>query len=146
LKTKAKILYVDDESGNVRVFRSIFKRFYTVLTAESAKQGIEVLRSQNDIQLIITDQRMPEMTGVEMLKAINEEFPNLIRIILTGYSDIDVIIEAVNECNLYRYITKPWKDDEIKQAIEQGLETYKLRKENNELLSLLQVNNQQLDK
>ena len=103
MKTKAKILYVDDESGNIRVFRSIFKRFYTVLTAESAKEGIEILRNQSDIQLIITDQRMPEMTGVEMLKAINEEFSNLIRIILTGYSDIDVIKKYNLPIQLYYY-------------------------------------------
>lgn len=146
LKTKVKILYVDDEGGNVRSFRTIFKRRYEVFTALSAKEGMSILRDNKDIQLIITDQRMPEMTGIEMLKEINNEFPELIRIILTGYSDIEVIIEAVNECNLYRYVTKPWNDDDLRQAIIQGLETFKLRKQNQELLVELQNNNQNLEK
>ena len=89
------ILYVDDEENNLVSFRAAFRRDYTIRTASSGQQGIDLLR-QTAVDLIITDQRMPEMTGVRFLEQILPEYPHTIRMILTGFSDIDAVIGAIN--------------------------------------------------
>jgi adenylate cyclase len=94
-KEKFPILYVDDEEHNLISFEATFRKEYKVHTAKSAEEGITIMRG-NDIKLVITDQRMPEMTGIQFLEKIAPEFPDTIRMILTGFSDIGVIIEAIN--------------------------------------------------
>ncbi|HSZ26352.1 MAG TPA: response regulator [Cytophagaceae bacterium] len=139
---KIKILYIDDEINNLAAFKANFRRIYDVYTAESAAEGRKILES-NEIAIIITDQRMPEMTGVEFLESIVNEFPNPIRILLTGYTDHQALIDAVNKGQIYRYINKPWNEEELKMFINQAYEVYFLKKENIELTkSLLQANKQ----
>jgi response regulator RpfG family c-di-GMP phosphodiesterase len=106
---KYNILYVDDEQHNLNSFKAAFRRHYNVYTALGAKEGIEVLNT-NPIHLIITDQRMPEMTGVEFLEKAIGLYPETIRMILTGFSDVEDIIRAINTGRIYRYITKPWQE------------------------------------
>ncbi len=142
---KANILYVDDEESNLHVFRSIYYTKHNVFTAKSATEGLAVLEKTN-IQIIITDQRMPLISGVEFLKRVIEEYPDTIRIILTGYSDIEVIIDAINSCGIYRYFTKPWEVDEMNMAMDRALEIYGLRKENRQLIESLQYANEGLEK
>jgi len=126
------ILYVDDEIHNLNSFKAAFRRFYNVYTALSAKDGIEIMR-ETPIHLIITDQRMPEMTGVEFLeKAIGIQ-PESIRMILTGYSDVEDIIRAINTGRIYRYITKPWSEQELKLTIDLALESLDLKIRNTQL-------------
>lgn len=131
------ILYVDDEEQNLISFKATFRRFYKIFTAKSGKEGIDILRN-NDIQLIITDQRMPEMTGVEFLEKILPEYPDAIRMILTGFSDIEAIIKAINSGRVFRYITKPWDENELKMTIENARQIYQLQKKNKSLLYDLQ--------
>ena len=139
---KIKILYIDDEVNNLSAFKANFRRTYDVYTAESAAEGRKILES-TDIEIILTDQRMPEMTGVEFLESIVKEFPNPIRILLTGYTDMQALIDAVNKGQIYRYLNKPWNEEELKMFINQAYEVYSLRKENTELTkSLLQANKQ----
>ena len=139
---KIKILYIDDEVNNLSAFKANFRRIYEVYTAESAAEGRKILES-TDIEIILTDQRMPEMTGVEFLESIVKEFPNPIRILLTGYTDMQALIDAVNKGQIYRYLNKPWNEEELKMFINQAYEVYSLRKENTELTkSLLQANKQ----
>ena len=111
------ILYVDDEMDNLRVFKAAFRRKYTVELASSAEEGIRILK-EKPIDLIITDQRMPEMTGVEFLKEIVPLYPDTVRMVLTGYSDLSAIVEAINLGQIYRYIGKPWDEGELNVAIE----------------------------
>lgn len=101
---KYGILYIDDEPDNLTVFKSAFRRHYNIHLANSAEEGMAVL-NQADIQLVITDQRMPGVTGVEFLKTTVQKHPKIIRMIMTGYSDIDVVIQSINQGHVYRYIT-----------------------------------------
>lgn len=122
------ILYVDDEESNLRVFDSVFSRYYNIYTANNGNTAIEMLRN-HEIHMIITDQKMPEMTGTDLLEKTLDEFPDIIRIILTGFADIQAIIKAINKCSIYKYITKPYENSEVKQIIEKGLEIYNMRQE-----------------
>lgn len=141
-KKRINILYVDDEVDNLLAFKASFRRFYNVYTVESAEEGQKIL-GEVEIEIILTDQRMPEMTGVEFLKSIIEKHPDPIRMLLTGYTDIDVIKEAINKGEIYKYIEKPWDNEYLKMIIDKAVEVYRLRKENIELTkSLIQANKQ----
>ncbi len=141
---KHSILYVDDELVNLNVFKATFRRDYEIFTANSAQEAMEILRQQS-IDLIISDQRMPKMTGVEFLKWTLTDYPHAIRIILTGFSDTEAIIAAINECDIYRYITKPWDIEEMRLALRKATETFRLRKENEQLLKSLQEAKESLE-
>ena len=140
---KYNILYIDDEPDNLRTFRAGFKWDYNIHTAQSAFEGFDIL-AENDIHLIISDQRMSGLSGTEFFKRVKKRFPDPLRIILTGYSEMDIIIRAINDCGIYKYITKPWEEEEMKQTIENALEVYQLRKDKETLLNKLQVANQKL--
>jgi len=137
------ILYVDDEENNLNSFRAALRRYYNVFTALSGEEGIEIL-TKNDIHVVVTDQRMPNMTGVQFLQHIPGD-QNNIRIILTGFTDMESIIEAINTGMVYRYIRKPWDKDELKITIDNAIETIMLRRNNKKLISELQTNNEQLE-
>ncbi len=140
----ANILYVDDEPHNLSAFAATFRRMYKVFTAESAEDGRKILDTE-DIQVIITDQRMPKTTGFEFLASILEKYPEPIRMILTGYTDIDAVIDAINKGQVYRYIQKPWMEEDLRINIDKAIEIYTLRKENRELTEKLLIANQQLE-
>jgi|GEM_PF-681951 len=138
---KYNVLYLDDEESNLRIFRAAFKHHYKIFTAKSGLEGIEVLK-QEEIHLIITDQRMPKMTGVEFLENIIPNYPDPIRIIITGFADIEDIVRALNKCGIHRYIVKPWNREELKLTIDKALETYQLKKDNSGLVQeLKEINN-----
>ncbi len=132
-KEPYNILYVDDEEQNLTSFRAAFRRHFTVHTAISAREGLRIIR-ETPIHLIVTDQRMPEMTGVQFLEAVIPECPDAVRMILTGFSDIDAIIKAINSGRVYRYITKPWNETELKMTLDAALEFYALQSRNKRLL------------
>jgi class 3 adenylate cyclase len=133
---KFPILYVDDEEHNLTSFAATFRKEYKIHTASNGYDAIEIMR-QNDIKLVITDQRMPEMTGIQLLEKISPEFPDSIRMILTGFSDIDVIIEAINSGRVFRYITKPWDENELRMTIENARQLFDLKSSNKALLAEL---------
>ncbi len=143
-KKTSSILYVDDEESNLRIFKSSFRRHYTIFTAISGKEGLEVLEN-NAVQLVISDQKMPEMTGVEFLERVAENFPHTVRIILTAYSDTEDIMRAINKCGIFRYLVKPWNKDEMLLTIDKALETYNLRTENRQLVKALKIANEDLE-
>ena len=138
------ILYVDDEQNNLTAFKATFRRDFKIFTAISAAEGVKVL-DEEDIHILITDQRMPVMTGVEFLESILEKYPDMIRILLTGYTDIEAVIDAINKGQVYRYITKPWDETELRMTIKNAFEVYNLKKENKELLIKLKRANEQLE-
>jgi serine phosphatase RsbU (regulator of sigma subunit) len=138
------ILYLDDERDNLIVFNSAFRRDYEVHLASSGLEGIEILR-KHEIMVIITDQRMPEMTGIQFLEKIIPDYPYAIRMIMTGFSDIEAIIQAINTGRVYRYITKPWNKEELKINIDKAIEIYQLRSQNRKLIQDLREANQTLE-
>ena len=141
---KIKILYVDDELNNLISFKAVFRVKYTIFTAISAEEAIKILRA-NELNIIITDQRMPHMTGVEFLESILEEFPDPIRILLTGYTDMSAVVDAINKGKIFHYLTKPWIEEELDMTIQRAFEVYKQRLDEKELNSKLTLSNEQLE-
>lgn len=135
-KPQIRVLYIDDEKNNLTSFKANFRLDFDVYIAESALEGKAILEKK-DIHIIITDQRMPVMTGVEFLESIMVEYPNPIRILLTGYTDLETVIEAVNKGKIYQYVRKPYVADELKTLILQAYQEYdnreKLRRVNEQL-------------
>ncbi len=129
---KYPVLYVDDEADNLDVFRFNFRSLFHVHTATSGEEGLEILKRE-PIAVILTDQRMPKMTGVEFLRAAHLVRPQALGIILTAYRDVDVLLEAIQMGHVYRFITKPWKAAELTSVITQVQEFYYLREENDRL-------------
>ncbi len=134
---KIKVLYIDDERVNLLAFKASYRLDFEIFTATSAEQGIEILNN-NSIEVIIADQRMPGTTGVNFFASILETHPNPIRILITAYSDINAIIDAINKGKVYRYITKPWNELELKSAIENAYKIYLLKEQNANLTSKYQ--------
>jgi sigma-B regulation protein RsbU (phosphoserine phosphatase) len=143
-KDKYTILFVDDEVINLRLFSVAFRRDFNVITASSGAEALEVL-DNNDVKLILTDQQMPGMLGTEFLEKTIEKYPDVIRMIVTGFADIDAIAQAVNKVGIYKYITKPWDNRELKLTMDKALETYELKNERNNLVKKLEEANQSLE-
>lgn len=141
---KIRILYVDDEENNLQAFKATFRRDFKIFLAISAKEGEDIL-AREEIDLIITDQRMPEKTGVEFLESIIPTHPKPIRILLTGYTDIQAVIDAINKGQVYHYLTKPWEEDYLRTVIRNAFEVYALRRENERLTEALLKANEQLE-
>ncbi len=143
-KSKPKVLYVDDEVHNLTAFRANFRRDFEIFTAESGEEGLRILTAEWP-EVVVTDQRMPQMTGIEFLMKVQAITNAPIRLLLTGYSDINAVIDAINKGQVYRYLTKPWNDDELRNAVLSAHELFELRKHNAELLKALERANDQLE-
>lgn len=141
---KANVLYIDDEVSNLTAFKAAFRRSFNVFIAESANEGYKILEN-NKIQVILTDQRMPQVTGIEFLKSIIEKYPEPIRILVTGYTDVEVIKDAINSGQVYKYVDKPWNNDRLKIIIDKAYEVFCLREENKQLTKDLERVNKQLE-
>jgi DNA-binding NtrC family response regulator len=139
------VLNIDDEVNNLNSFKAAFRRDFNIYTASSAKEGKKIL-DNSEIGVIITDQRMPGMTGIEFLESIIAIYPDTIRILLTGFSDINAVMDAINRGQVYKYLVKPWQNDELKMYIDNALEIYNLRKENKELSHKLELANLEIER
>lgn len=117
------ILYVDDEPINLELFKINFRNDYKVITATSARTGIEIIEKEN-ISVIISDLKMPEMNGIEFIEYIKNSSPEKVCILLTAYIESDVMLKAINQELIFRYITKPWKKDDVKNVIELAFEKF----------------------
>ena len=138
------VLYIDDEINNLNSFKASFRRDFEIYTAQSARDGRKILDTY-EIGVIITDQRMPGMTGIEFLESILSVYPDTIRILLTGFSDMNAVMDAINRGQVYKYLVKPWQNDELRLYIQNALEIYHLRKENKDLAHKLQLANKELE-
>ena len=134
-----KLLIVDDEMANIRLLERLFRLDYSCLTASSAEEAIELL-DQHEVAVIITDQRMPSMTGVELLKRSAARRPHMVRILLTGYTDLEALIDAVNCGLVYMYVNKPWNNDDLKLRVSRAVQHYQTNKQQH----LLAANNERL--
>lgn len=141
---KIKILYLDDEENNLQAFKATFRRDFKIFLAISAKEARELLK-EVEVDIIITDQRMPEETGVEFLESIIPIYPKPVRLLLTGYTDIQAVIDAINKGQVYHYLTKPWEEDYLRTVIKNAFEIYTLRRENEKLTEALIQSNEQLE-
>jgi CheY-like chemotaxis protein len=131
---KPKMLVVDDEPDNLDLLYRTFRRNFNVFKADSGIQALDVLKAEGEVAVIISDQRMPEMKGTEFLSKTVPEFPNTVRIILTGFTDIEDLVEAINSGQVYKYITKPWDPNELKSVVQRAAETYELLNQRTEEL------------
>jgi CheY-like chemotaxis protein len=136
---KPKMLVVDDEPDNLDLLYRTFRRDFQVLRAESGVLALEVLAAEGEVAVIISDQRMPEMKGTEFLSKTVPQFPNTMRIILTGFTDVEDLVEAINSGQVYKYITKPWDPNELKAVVQRAAETYELLKQRTEELRRAQA-------
>ncbi|MFS8085717.1 MAG: response regulator, partial [Acidobacteriota bacterium] len=117
---KYKIMIVDDEPVNLRTLERLFRRDYQVVTAQSGAEALTLLQ-QHDVALLISDQRMPEMCGIELMKNTVALRPQMVKILLTGYTDVSALIEAISCGLVYRYLTKPWDNEDLRQTVSRAL-------------------------
>jgi len=134
-----KIMIVDDEPANLRVLERLFRSDYQVVTAASGAEALSLLE-QHDVALLISDQRMPAMTGIELMVKTVAIRPHMVKILLTGYTDVGALIDALNSGLVYRYLTKPWNNDELRLTVSRALEHYEMMKSKH----LLGMENQRL--
>ncbi len=144
LDKKIVVLYVDDEENNLISFKATFRLKYQVYTAISADEAIKIMGTK-PVDVIITDQRMPNMTGVEFLENIIGKYPDPMRILLTGYADMGAVVDAVNKGKIFHYLAKPWDENELDMTIQRAFEVYSERKNIKEMNGKLAVSNDQLE-
>ena len=124
---KHTILIVDDEVNNLQLLRRTLRHDYNIMTASNGKEALEIVEHHGkEISLIVSDQKMPEMQGTEFLKQVSNEYPDIIKILLTGHLDVDAIVDSINDCHLYQYIVKPFDPEVLKMTIDGGIEKYNL--------------------
>ncbi|MBD2473159.1 response regulator [Nostoc sp. FACHB-145] len=128
VKSKPKILVVDDEPDNLDLLYRTFYRDYKVLRATSGPAALDLLAQEGEVAVIISDQRMPIMSGTEFLSLTATQYPDIIRIILTGYTDVEDLVEAINAGKVFKYVTKPWEAEELKAVVRQALDTHNVLK------------------
>lgn len=139
------LLIVDDEENIISSLKRVFHRDkYKILSATNARKGLEIL-SKNDVGVIISDQRMPNMTGTEFFSEVKQKYPKSIRIVLSGFTELKSITEAINEGSVYKFFTKPWDDDQLRENIQDAFEYYELEKENERLNNELMSVNKELE-
>ena len=143
-KSRAAILYIDDEEHNLVAFKAVLRRDFEIYTAISVKEARKYLEDY-EISIIVSDQRMPQTSGVQFFSEIKNSHPEPIRILLTGYSDMEAVVDAINKGEVYRYLTKPWDSDYMKSILYQAMELFDLRRENKRLINDLKKANEQLE-
>lgn len=140
-----RVLYIDDEESNLNAFKAGFRRQYEIYTAISASEGLKILQNVV-LHVIIADQKMPQTTGVEFFKSIAKTHPDPVRILLTGYTDIEALADAINHGDIYRYITKPWNDLELHNSIKNAYDAYKAKIDLREKITELEKTNDELNR
>lgn len=144
METKISVLYVDDEENNLISFKATFRLKYRIYTALSGVDAMQIVE-QYPIDIIITDQRMPQMTGVEFLEEVIKVNPDPMRILLTGYADMTAVVDAVNKGKIFHYLSKPWSEQELDETIQKAHEIFAERKKIKESFSQLEITNEQLE-
>ena len=133
-----RLLLVDDEMANLQKLQRTFVDHYEVSAAQSGEEALDILR-RTTVDVIITDQKMPNMTGIEFLELSQREYPNLVRIVLTGFTEVDDLIAAINMGKVHKYITKPWEPEDLRMAVREALEKKELLRENERLAAELKL-------
>ena len=137
MSSRAGVLYLDDEENNLFSFRALFRRDFDIYTTTSASDAVQYLRDK-EIHVILSDQKMAEVSGVEFFELVKNEFPHPVRILVTGYADIEAVIDAINRGQVYRYVTKPWNEQELRICIDNAREKFERERE-------LRIKNKELE-
>lgn len=124
-----RVLYVDDEEINLINFREALSDEFEIFTALSGEEALAVLEKEGRMALVVSDQRMPGMTGIELLAQVRQLYPDTIRMIISAYTEIHELIDAINKAEVYRYFMKPWKDDHLRLTIGNAVKSYNLSQE-----------------
>jgi len=132
------VLLVDDEPDILFSLKGLLRREFELYTAESGRAALQILAA-HPVHVVMTDQRMPEMTGVELLRQVKQQYPDAIRIVFTGYADIRAVIDGINKSGLYRYITKPWDPDDLIALLHEAAARYDDQVERRRLLADLRT-------
>ncbi|MDC0584773.1 PAS domain S-box protein [Bacteroidales bacterium] len=140
---KGNILYLDDEEEALTGFKLVFRKEFNIYIAQNLDEAFDIL-DHHDIHVLVSDQRMPDITGTEFFKMVSKKYPAIIRILLTGYADTNNVIDAINNGEVYRFLLKPWERDDLKFVLDSALETYFLRTENEGLIQVLKKANEDL--
>ena len=141
---KWRVLLVDDENGILSSLRRLLRREpYVIDLAVSGEEAVEKLRAE-PAQVIVSDFRMPGMTGVELLRCVQKNWPDTVRVIMSGYSEVKAIISAINDGSIYKFITKPWNDEEVKLHLRRAVEQYELLNENRRMAEEITLQNERL--
>jgi two-component system, response regulator PhcR len=140
MPAKPCLLVVDDEPDLVQSVQDLLRFDYRVLGATRASEGLAILERE-PVHIVMSDQRMPEMTGVELLSQVKQKHPDTVRLLFTAYSDLNAVIDAINEGNVYRYISKPWEVTDLKATLRQAYDHYMLQEERRKLLKEVQAKN-----
>lgn len=127
-----KVMIVDDEPANLRLLERLFRQDYTVIVSESGEEALRLL-AQHDVALLITDQRMPNMTGLELLNQTATIRPHMVRMILTGYTDVGTLVEAINSGLVYKYLPKPWSNEDLRLSVSRAIQHYEANRARHEL-------------
>ena len=143
IRNKPTVLYVDDVPMNLKLFEATFRKDYDIILTEFQADVLKILE-EREVQVLVSDQRMPEMTGTELLETVAEKYPDIRRYLLTAFTDTETLIEAVNVGRVHGYIKKPMQADEIRTSINNSLEVYDLRKKNQQILRELEKANRDL--
>ena len=120
-----KVLYLDDEENNLIAFKALFRREFDVFTTTSPQEAVAYLNA-NEVPIILSDQKMPELSGVEFFELTLNDFPNAVRILVTGYADIEAVIDAINRGQVYRYVAKPWNENDLRVCLLNAAERYQM--------------------
>lgn len=143
---KRKLLLVDDERNILGALSRVFRKDgYEIFRGDSGLEGLEILK-EHEIGVIISDQRMPEMTGVEFLSQVKDLYPDTVRIVLSGYTDLQSVTDAINEGAIFKFLTKPWDDEQIRKHVKDAFVYHELKNENKRLTEELKGANEQLEK
>ena len=134
-KKKGRVLYVDDEEINLINFRETLCDDFEIFTAGSGQAALTLLEQEGEMALVVSDQRMPGMSGIELLTKVREAYPDTIRMIISAYTEVHELIEAINKAEVYRYFVKPWKEEQLRLTIGNAVGTYALGQEIKELVA-----------
>lgn len=141
---KISVLYVDDEENNLISFKANFRIKYKVFIAISGDEALKIM-AKNPIDIIITDQRMPKMTGVQFLEKVLVKYPEPMRVLLTGYADMNAVVDAVNKGKIFHYLTKPWDEEELDMTILRAYDVLLEKRETESMNEKLATSNDQLE-
>jgi DNA-binding NtrC family response regulator len=144
LNSEICVLYVDDEPQNLNAFRANFRKIFNVITANDATEALEIIKDQH-VDVVITDHMMSNISGVDLLEMLKDSHPLIGRILITGCSDIAIVIEAINRCDVFRFLTKPWIKNDLIETITSSFEMNLEKRKENQKSSKLEETNQQLE-
>ena len=138
MAAKPCLLVVDDEPDLIQSVKDLLRKDFRVLGAIRASEGLQMMQHES-VQIVMSDQRMPEMSGVELLRHIKESFPDTVRLLFTAYADLDAVIDAINQGSVFRYIAKPWNVEELRTVLNQAVEYYHLQEDKRRLIQQVQA-------